>query len=68
MGVSAGDLDNDGSNEIYVANMYSKQGRRVVAHIAREDYPEGIYEMLIGSLAGNRLYRRSVDGVGASTS
>jgi len=62
MGVSAGDLDNDGSNEIYVANMYSKQGRRVVAHIDRDDYREGIYDMILGSLAGNRLYRRSSAG------
>jgi hypothetical protein len=62
MGVAAGDLDNDGSNEIYVANMYSKQGRRVVAQLDRSDYPEGIYDMIIGSLAGNRLYRRSAAG------
>ncbi len=62
MGVATGDLDNDGSNEIYVGNMYSKQGRRVVAHIAPEDYPPGIYDMIVGALAGNRLYRRSATG------
>jgi hypothetical protein len=62
MGVSSGDLDNDGTIELYVGNMYSKQGRRVVAHVAKDDYPPGIYEMIIGSLAGNRLYRRSSSG------
>ena len=62
MGVAAGDLDNDGTNELYVANMYSKQGRRVVAHVAPEDYPPGIHAMIVGALAGSRLYRRSPTG------
>jgi hypothetical protein len=62
MGVAAGDLDNDGRPEIYVANMFSKMGRRIVAHIREEDYPEGIYDMIVGSLSGNRLYRVGPDG------
>jgi len=59
MGVATGDLDNDGTSEIYVANMYSKMGRRIIAHVDAADYPPGVYEQIEGSCAGNRLYRRA---------
>jgi hypothetical protein len=42
--------------------MYSKMGRRIVAQVRPEDYPAGLYEMIRGSLAGNRLYRPTGDG------
>jgi len=59
MGVASDDLDNDGQDEIYVANMFSKMGRRIIAHVGEDDYPEGVFEQIKGSCAGNRLYSRT---------
>lgn len=61
MGVAAADIDGDSRTEIYVANMYSKMGRRIIAQVDDEDYPQGVYSQLKGSCAGNRLYRQVPD-------
>ena len=62
MGMAIGDLSDDGQSDIYVANMYSKVGLRVTGLLSEEDYPPGIYQQVMGSSAGSRLYTPGSDG------
>ncbi len=50
MGASWGDYDNDGVDDLYVSNMHSEAGRRIVAQI------QGLDRTFPESAAGNYLY------------
>ena len=50
MGVATGDLDNDGYSEIYVANMFSKMGRRIIRQVSASDYPPGVFAQIQGRM------------------
>ncbi len=56
MGATAGDLDGDGDPDLYVANMYSSAGTRVIANLRPEDYPENALDFIQGFVTGNELY------------
>jgi len=55
MGATWGDYDNDGRQDLYVSNMYSKAGHRITGRV--KDLAETFRE----SAAGNYLYRQRED-------
>lgn len=56
MGASWGDYDGDGRDDLYVTNMYSKAGRRVLAQFGQMD------PRFMESAEGNFLYRQEENG------
>jgi hypothetical protein len=59
MGASWGDYDNDGRDDIYVSNMFSKAGRRITSKLADLADLDPTYAQ---SAAGNWLYHQDPDG------
>ena len=55
MGLGIGDYDNDGRQDVYVTNMYSKAGLRISEQI-------GASELIKGAARGNSLLHNGVDG------
>ena len=56
MGMTAGDVDNDGHTDIYIAEMYSKAGERVMANIPPGAYSEDVTRKLKRLVDGSQLY------------
>ena len=55
MGLSWGDYDNDGWQDIYTTNMYSKAGLRIADQMKAND-------RILGAARGNSLMRNGPDG------
>lgn len=51
MGASAGDYDNDGDLDLFISNMYSKAGNRIIAKVGKVD------PRIAVAARGNFLYR-----------
>jgi hypothetical protein len=56
MGVTAGDFDNDGHIDLYVGNMYSKAGNRVMTNLRPGSYPKSIMAKLRSLTTGSQMH------------
>ena len=68
MGLNCGDFNNDGLTDIYVSNMFSSAGNRVMDNLPPGFYDETVTHKLRRMVAGNQLHMNngdlSFEGVG----
>jgi hypothetical protein len=56
MSVDWGDYDNDGRQDLYISNMFSKAGRRITSHVP------GVNPIFKNMARGNTLFRNTESG------
>jgi hypothetical protein len=57
MGVTCGDIDNDGNIDIYCGNMYSKAGSRIIGNVLPNSYPEDVMAKMRSFVSGSQIWR-----------
>jgi hypothetical protein len=61
MGIAAGDFDNDGRSDVYLANMYSKAGDRIIANLPDDAYTPAVRAKIKEFVIGSELLRNKGD-------
>lgn len=57
MGATAGDIDNDGHIDLYIGNMYSKAGKRVIGNLKPGTYSDPVMAKMQQFVAGSQMWR-----------
>ena len=55
------DQNNDGNIDVYVSNMYSKAGSRIMGNMKAEGYPDDVKQRLRHMVAGGEMYENQGD-------
>lgn len=56
MGITCGDIDNNGDIDIYLGNMYSKTGSRIIGNVKSGTYSEDLMAKMRRFVSGSQLY------------